>query len=72
MREHYSLKETVIRAVNAGMDILLFSNTSRPRASLADEIRAVLVAEAERDPAFAARIARSYKRIVALKGRIGD
>lgn len=72
IREHYSLKETVVRAVNAGMDILLFSNTAKPRASLSDEIRAVLVAEAERDPAFAARIAESYQRIVALKSRIGD
>lgn len=72
IREHYTLKQTVIRAVNAGMDILLFSNTAKPRASLADEIRQVLVEEARRDPGFAERIAQSYKRIAALKGRIGD
>jgi beta-N-acetylhexosaminidase len=70
IRKHFTLEETVTQAVRAGMDVLLFSNTSDPRASLADEIRGVLVAEAKADPAFAARIAESYQRIVALKARI--
>ncbi|MDB5505457.1 MAG: hypothetical protein JWR75_95 [Devosia sp.] len=68
IRQHFGLKDTVIRAVNAGMDVLLFSNTANSRASLGDEILAILVAEGNRDPAFAARIAESYQRIVALKG----
>ena len=72
IREHFSMRDTVIRAVNAGMDILLFSNTADPRASLDGEIRDILVAEAEADPAFRARIEESYRRIVALKARIGD
>ena len=71
IRQHYDLNETVTRAVRAGVDVLLFSNTAKPRASLPDEIRAILVAEAEVDPAFRARIEESYKRIVALKARIG-
>jgi len=71
IRQHYSLRETVIRAVRAGVDVLLFSNTAKPRASLPDEIRAILVAESEADPAFKARIQESYGRIVALKARIG-
>jgi beta-N-acetylhexosaminidase len=71
IREHYDLEETVTRAVRAGTDVLLFSNTAKPRDSLADEVRAILVAEAEADPAFKARIEESYKRIVALKARIG-
>lgn len=72
IRQHYDLKETVTRAVRAGVDVLLFSNTAKPRASLPDEIRAILVAEAEADPAFKSRIEESYKRIVALKARIGQ
>lgn len=72
IREHFSLRETVIDAVNAGMDVLLFSNTAKPRASLGDEIRDILVSEAEKDTGFRARIEESYRRIVALKGRIGD
>lgn len=71
IRDHFSFRETVVRAVRAGMDILLFSNTSEPRATIASDIRAVLLAEAEADPAFAARIEESYRRIVALKSRIG-
>jgi beta-N-acetylhexosaminidase len=71
IREHFSLEETVTRAVRAGMDVLLFSNTADTRASLGAEIRAVLVSEAEKDPAFRARIEESYARIVKLKAGIG-
>ena len=71
IRDHYSLKQTVVQAVLAGEDVLLFSNTAKYRASLAAEIRIILVAEAEADPAFKARIEQSYARIVALKQRIG-
>jgi beta-N-acetylhexosaminidase len=71
IREHFSLEETVTRAVRAGMDVLLFSNTSDPRPTLGDEIRAILIAEAEKDPDFRARVEESYRRIVALKTRIG-
>ncbi len=71
IREHFTLKETVTKAVRAGMDVLLFSNTAKYRASLGQEILDILLAEAEADPAFAERIQESYGRIVALKGRIG-
>ena len=72
IRDHYGLEETVVRAVNAGVDVLLFSNTVKPRTSLGDEVRAILVKQAEADPAFRARIEESYQRIVALKTRIGS
>ncbi|HWA20214.1 MAG TPA: glycoside hydrolase family 3 N-terminal domain-containing protein [Devosia sp.] len=71
IREHFSLRDTVVRAVRAGVDVLLFSNTAKYRAGLADEVRGILVAEAGEDPAFAQRIAESYARIIALKRRIG-
>ena len=70
IREHFTLEETVTKAVRAGMDILLFSNTADYRPGLADEVLAILLAEAEADPAFAARIQESYERIVALKARL--
>lgn len=70
IREHFGLKDTVVRAVNAGMDVLLFSNTAKARPTLAAEIRQILVDEAESDPAFKARIEESYARIVAMKARI--
>jgi beta-N-acetylhexosaminidase len=71
VRNLFPLKDRIIGAVNAGVDVLLFSNTARPRPEIADEIRSILVAEAEANPAFAAKIAASYARIVALKGKIG-
>ena len=57
--------------MNAGVDVLLFSNTAAYSPDLADKVRGILVTEAEADPAFEARIAASYARIVAMKGRIG-
>lgn len=70
IRDHLTLKQTITMAVRAGMDVLLFSNTAKYRASLGQEILDILVAEAEADPAFAARIGESYERIVQLKSRI--
>ncbi len=70
IRDHFTLEQTVTMAVRAGMDVLLFSNTAKYRASLGQEILDILVAEAEADPAFAARIEESYERIVELKSRI--
>jgi beta-N-acetylhexosaminidase len=71
IRKIYDLHDTVVQAVNAGTDVLLFSNTAAPSGGLADQIREILVAEAQADPAFRARIEASYARIVALKARIG-
>jgi beta-N-acetylhexosaminidase len=70
IRKSHTLEETVVAAVEAGTDILLFSNTLKPRASLADEVRAILVNEAEANPDFRARIEASYARIMALKDRL--
>ena len=71
IRKIYDLHDTIVQAVNAGTDVLLFSNTAAPSGNLADKVRGILVAEAESDPAFRARIEASYGRIVALKARIG-
>lgn len=70
IRKRYTLSQSVIEAVKAGADILLFSNTVKPRLSLSDEVRDILVKAAESDPAFKARIEQSYGRIVALKATI--
>ena len=70
IRQNYSLREAVVLAVTAGVDVLLFSNTANYRAGLAGEIVDILTQEAQDDPAFAARIEQSYQRIVALKSRL--
>ncbi|GHA14961.1 hypothetical protein GCM10007989_07110 [Devosia pacifica] len=71
IREHFSLENTVIQAVRAGMDVLLFSNTAAYDPNLAARVRGILLDEAERDPAFANRIRESYQRITALKSMLG-
>jgi beta-N-acetylhexosaminidase len=70
IRAHFGFKDTVTRAVRAGMDVLLFSNTAKYRPGLGREVLNILVAEAEKDPAFARRIEQSYNRIARLKARI--
>lgn len=70
IRDHFTLEQTVVGAVRAGMDVLLFSNTAQPRTSLNGQILDILVATAETDPAFEQRIRQSYDRIVALKARL--
>ncbi len=70
IRANYSLRQSIILAVEAGVDILLFSNTANYRTTLASEIVAILTEKANADPAFAARIKQSYERVVALKSRL--
>lgn len=70
IRDHFTLEETVVEAVKAGMDILLFSNTGYQRPKLSQEVLAILLEHGESDPAFAERIEESYQRIVALKERL--
>ncbi len=63
----FSMAEAIILAVEAGSDILLFSNTANYRPGLAKEIGDILIAKAQADPAFMARIEQSYGRIIRLK-----
>jgi beta-N-acetylhexosaminidase len=72
IRKEFDLHDTIVRAVDAGVDVLLFSNTAAYSPDLADTVRAVLVAEAKADPAFEKKIEASYGRIAALKARIGQ
>lgn len=67
---YFDLRETIVRSVMAGNDILLFSNTADYRAGLGAEIHSILVDEAQADPAFAARVEQSYNRIAALKRQL--
>ena len=72
IRDHFKLEEAVVKAVQAGMDVLLFSNTANYHPGLGDEVREILVNAANADPAFRARIEESYARIISLKQRIGS
>lgn len=67
VRAHFGLRETVVRAVMAGNDIILFSNSAAYDPQLGTDIYTILVEEARADPRFAARIEESYRRIGAYK-----
>lgn len=71
IRELHNRRESIILAVNAGTDLLLFLTTDKDTVAMAGEIQKILIAEAEADPAFRARIEASYARIKATKARIG-
>jgi beta-N-acetylhexosaminidase len=71
IRKIYDLHDTVVKAVNAGVDILLFSNTAAYSPALGDKIRKILVDEANANDEFRRKIEKSYSRIVELKRRIG-
>jgi beta-N-acetylhexosaminidase len=64
------LRQTVIKAVNAGVNVLLFSDTAAYDPKLGAQVQSILVDEANKDPAFAARIEASYRLIAALKGKL--
>ncbi|MDR3471919.1 MAG: glycoside hydrolase family 3 N-terminal domain-containing protein [Devosia sp.] len=61
------VRQTVVKAVNAGVNVLLFSNTAAYDPKLGEKIQGVLVSEAKKDPAFKKRIEASYALIVTLK-----
>jgi beta-N-acetylhexosaminidase len=65
----YSLEERVIKAVNAGTDLLVFSNVQSQDIELGPKIHA-LIADAVRDGRIArSRIDMAYAKVTALKRR---
>ena len=66
---HYGLDEAMVLAVNAGVDILLYStNSDSAGHSLARRIVDVLERKVQDGTIAASRIDASYARIMALKG----
>jgi beta-N-acetylhexosaminidase len=72
IRNGYSLEDAVIGAVNAGTDILIFSNDKFPDPRLPEKAIAILTRAAASDPVLAAKIHNSYRRIQALKTRLAS
>lgn len=70
VRQQFGLRETIVRAVMAGNDIVLFSNTAAYDPELGAQVHAIIVEEARANPAFARRVEESYRRIAALKAKL--
>src|SRR3990170_2031207 len=70
VRDHYSLEERVIKAIDAGTDLLVFSNVTSREPELGPRIHAV-IADAVRDGRISrARIEKAYGKISLLKRRL--
>jgi beta-N-acetylhexosaminidase len=68
----YPLEERVIKAINAGTDIVLFSNITSEDPALGEKLHKI-VADAVADGRIPrSRIEQSYRRIMALKQRLAD
>ena len=70
VRDHYSLEDRVVRALNAGVDLLVFSNVKSRNTDLGVKLHEI-IATAVRDGRIPrARIEAAYERIAALKRRL--
>jgi beta-N-acetylhexosaminidase len=70
VRERYGLEERVIRALNAGVDVLVFSNVKSHDTELGAKVHAI-IAQAVRDGRIPrAKIESAYEKIAALKRRL--
>jgi len=70
VREKYSLQERVVRAVNAGTDLLVFSNVKSRDTELGVKLHAILVQAVNDGTIPIARIEQAAGRIGLLKRRL--
>jgi len=70
IRKNYPLHEAVVKAINAGNDILLFSNTAEPDPQLPEKVAEIIMAAIDKGIIDRARIAQSFGRIMRLKQKL--
>lgn len=68
--EHFSLKQTVIGAVRAGADMLLFGNNLVYQPNIVERAIDILLRAVDEKELSKARLRRSYHRIRRLKKRL--
>lgn len=70
IRALMSREEAAVRAIEAGVDILIYSKHEERPAQLARSIHGALLNAAERDPTFRARVDAAYDRVMLLKEQL--
>jgi len=70
VRDHYSLEDRVVRALNAGVDLLVFSNVKSRDTDLGVKLHEIIAAAVRDGRIPRARIESAYERIAALKRRL--
>lgn len=66
----YSLKSSVIRAINAGVDVLVYSSYFTKKSSVPNEVRQIILDAVKNGDIKKETIENSYKRIMKLKAKI--
>ena len=70
IRKLYSTEAAIVKAIKAGNDILLFSQTEDPSRTLPKRFADIVKAAISKGEITRERIESSYRRIVDLKGRL--
>lgn len=68
--DHFGLEKAVIHAINAGIDILLFSNFKSFGVKLPLKVREIILQAIDKHEISEEQIDHSFERIMALKKRI--
>lgn len=68
--DHYSLKETLVMAIQAGSDLVVFGNNLLPEYVGADRIIAIILEAIDEGSLSEARIQQSYDKLIAAKQKL--
>jgi len=66
----YTLKQAVIKAINASVDVLVFSSYFTQKSSVVNEVREIILEAVKNGDIDKKTIENSYKRVVRLKNGI--
>jgi beta-N-acetylhexosaminidase len=70
LRNNFSFKDIIVRAVAAGTDILVFANRVAPQDDLGARVHAVILAAVQNGTIPEARIEEAFTRIVNMKSNL--
>jgi len=68
--DHYTLQKTVTLAINAGVDMLLFANTTKYDENIFDVVVNIIAKQVQSGAISLSRIDESYARIQKLRSKI--
>lgn len=68
--KNYSYKNTIIRAINAGVDILMISNSRKPDPNLPAKTIALISKAIDEGKIAPGKIEAAYKRIMNAKASV--
>jgi beta-N-acetylhexosaminidase len=72
VRDDYSLDERAVKAVNAGTDVLVFSNVTLRDPELGAKLHAIIANAVREGRISRSRIEKAYGKIMLLKRRIAE